>query len=282
MNILQIDTILLKIIYYLDIEDLSALLIVNKYLNYKIIKYYANKEFVLNNMPLFRLCNDISTYLQHYKSFIFGKDFPDEPLWLFDNETDCKFVEINNKYVKLENVRFVRPRFCNYVSNYEYLPFKGGLYYWSKLNKVQKYLIWCAITGYHPEILLKKMLTTNESFIDLLSELSWHYQKSFVRYYLEIYSTNIYDLSNTKKHARVEICGELQCYMGNYLLTDNKINYEDLFDPSKSKSENEFRLNWLNILNEKLKPNELPSFGNLNIGGKFNIERDRRIAYIII
>jgi len=278
MNILQIDTILLKIIYYVDIDDLTALLITNKHLNEKISKYYKNGEIILHDVPLFRTCDNISTYLKHYKSFIFGKDFPDEPLWLFDSETDGKFVEINNKYVKLENVRFVRPRFCNYVSNYEYVPFKGGLYYWSKLNKVQKYLIWCAITGYHPEILLKKMLTTNESFIDLLSELSWHYQKSFVRYYLEIYCIDTRGLINAKCIAYSEIKVELKRYREHHFLqeyvtsSDKKLYLDSYFDwcdykKDKTFRENIFKLQLLNLVADN-GLDSVSSFENLNINSE--------------
>jgi len=140
MEVLEIDAILIKVLYEADIEFIYNLLLTNKHLNEKIFKYYKNGEIILNDMPLFRGCDNISTYLNHYKSYISGQDFPDDPLWLFNNETNYKYIEIGNHYVKVENIRFDKPKFFRYVTSYEFIPFKGGLYHWIKLNEQQKYL----------------------------------------------------------------------------------------------------------------------------------------------
>lgn len=121
MDILQIDEIFLTILKYLDIEDIWSLLNINTFSNNKITKYYENKDIVFNDMPLFRSCNNISKYLVHYKSFNLGENFPDEPLWLFNNKNNGQFIETENGYIKLENVKFLRPKFFNYFTTYEFM-----------------------------------------------------------------------------------------------------------------------------------------------------------------
>jgi len=274
MEILEIDVILINILGDINVEFIYNLLLTNKHLNFKITKYYKNGEITLNDMPLFKSCNNISTYLNHYKSYISGKDFPKNPIWLFDNEDDCKYVEIDGKYVKLENVKFDRPRFFNYFSYYEYIPFKGGFYYWSKLNDEQKYLIWCAITNYHPEIKLSKTLICSDSLIDLLIEIYWHYQKTFVRYYLEIYCIDNCYLMNAKLIAQNEITSELEHYRGNHFLQghndapDKKLylnNYFDLhqFSTTQACQENKFRLQLMYMIADN-GLDRIRSFENLN------------------
>ena len=172
MEILQIDVILLKILNEADIEFIYNLLVINKHLNNKIFKYYQEGGITLNDMPLFRSCNSITTYFKHYKSYISGKDFPCNPLWLFDKETDGKYIGIDSKYIKLENIKFDKPKFFNYVA------FKGGLYHWENLNNKQKYLAWCAIKGLHPEIRLSKDIVCSDLTV-LLSEIYWHYENCF-------------------------------------------------------------------------------------------------------
>jgi hypothetical protein len=170
-------------------------------------------------MPLFRSCNDISLYLKHHKSFIYGKDFPDEPLWLFDSIDDPKYISSNYKYIKLENGRFDKPKFFTYSTTYKFIPFKGALFRWKKLNDNQKYLVWCAITGTHPEIPLNKHIGIYSGDLAvLLSELYWHYQKNFVRYYLEIYCIDTCDLINSKCIAYSEIKVELKRYREHHFL----------------------------------------------------------------
>ena len=254
MEIFQIDTILLNILYDSKLQFVCNLLQINKHVYEKIYKYYKNGEIVFDAMPLFKSCNNISTYLKHYKSYLSGKNFPDNPLWLFEKETDCKCIDINGKYIKLENMRFDRPRFLNYFSNYEYIPFRGGLYYWNKLNDEQKYLIWCTIKGHHPEIQLSKMLIRSDNFIDLLSEIKWHYQKNFVQYYLEFYSIDIGDLMKVKSIAKNEIEVELEYYKGNHFLQefknspDKTIYLEHYFVMSKNLRENKFQVELLDII----------------------------------
>jgi hypothetical protein len=80
MNILQINEIYLTILKYLDIDSIWSLLNINIFSNNKITKYYENNDIIFYDMPLFRSCNNISKYLTHYKSYISGTNFPDEPL----------------------------------------------------------------------------------------------------------------------------------------------------------------------------------------------------------
>ena len=87
-------------------------------------------------------------YLKHYNSFITGKDFPDDPLWLFENSKDYQFILVNGKYRKIEIIRY------NNLLLLKYLPFQNGIYHWGKLTDKQKYNIWCAIRGVHPVIIL--------------------------------------------------------------------------------------------------------------------------------
>jgi hypothetical protein len=275
MDILEIDVILLNILNDVDLEFIYDLLLTNKHLNEKITKYYKNGEIVFSYMPLFRPCNNITTYLKHYKSYISGKDFPDEPLWIFENETDCKYVECDNKYIELENVRFEKPKFFNYFTSYKFLPFKGGLYHWKKLTDQQKYLVWCAISGTHPEIKLDKTLMRSDNLAILLSEIYWHYQKSFVRFYLEIYCIDTCDLLNAKCIASNELISELEHYRGNHFIEgyknapDKKIYIDYYFDLCHfSKTEdcklNHFRFKLLYMVADN-NLNQVKHYENLHI-----------------
>ena len=62
MDILEIDEILINILDDVDVEFIYNSLLTNKLLTEKICKYYKNGEITLNDMPLFRSCNNISTY----------------------------------------------------------------------------------------------------------------------------------------------------------------------------------------------------------------------------
>ena len=204
---------------------------VSEFTRNEIIKYYKNGEFVLNDMPLFRSCNDISLYLKHYKSYISGEDFSDEPLWLFNSIDDPKYEQSNYKYIKLENYKFDRPRFFNYITSYQFIEFRNGLHHWKKLNNQQKYLVWCAITGIHPEIRLSKKLICEDLAV-LLSEIYWHYTQSFSRYYLGIYCIDTCDLMNAKCIAFQEIKNEMEHFIGTqflegYMNTFDKETYHD-------------------------------------------------------
>ena len=259
MNILQIDVILLNIVKDIDFKSIANLFITDKHLNAKISKYYRNNEIILNEMPLFRSCDNISTYLKNYNSYISGENFPEEPLWLFKDINDERCIKVDNKYVKLQNNRFNKSKFFNYFTSYNFIPFKGGLYHWKKLNNDQKYLLWCAITSYHPEIKLNKSLIS-ENLAVLLSELYWHYKKSFVRYYLEIYCIDNCDLINAKCIAKNEITSELAHYRGTHFFEgynnapDKKLYTEYYltlyqFDTKKDLKEHDFRLQLLYIIN---------------------------------
>ena len=259
MNILEVDDIFVTILKKLDIKSISSLLIVNTFSNNKITKYYENNEISFNDMPLFRPCKNISKYLTHYRSFISGTNFPDKPLWLFNNKKDCQFVQTNDKYIKLENIRFERPKFFNYFTTYKFQKFEKAFIHWKRLNDKQKYLIWCAIKDVHPEIKLEKSLISSD-MATLLSEIYWHYSYSFVRYYLEIYNIDTCDLINSKCISETEISRELQYYRGNHLLQgyniadDKKIyltNYFNScgFEENKRHREDNFRLLLSNIIN---------------------------------
>ena len=275
MEILEIDVIFLNILDGADIEFIYNLLLTNKHINNKIFKYYREGGIMLNDMPLFRECNNISKYLNHYKSYISGKDFPDNPLWLFNNKNDCKYIEINGEYEKVENTRFEKSKFFNYVTSYEFIPFKRGLYHWEKLNAQQKYLAWCAITNHHPEIKLNKDLICSDLAV-LLSETYFHYQKSFSRSYLEIYNIDICDLMNAKCIASFEIEAELEHYRGNHFLEGLKIAsdkstycnnyfYSCGFTIAKSSKENNFRLALLRMINYGKEFNPLLPYKNFNL-----------------
>lgn len=274
MDIFQIDIILLNILKENDLECICDLLVTNKYLNTKISKYYENKDIVLDDMPLFRSCRNISTYLKHYKSYISGTNFPEEPLWLFENDTDHKYVKIDDKYVKLENGKFSKPKFFNYFTSYRFLPFEGGLHHWKILNKDQRYLAWCAITGTHPEIKLYKTLINHDLAV-LLCEIYWYYSKSFVRFYLEIYCIDTCDLINAKCIAKREIEAELERYRGHHFLEGFKIAenkstyweyYFDLYNFSESGfcREYDFRQQLLYVIKNNGKAN-IRSFENLKV-----------------
>jgi len=257
MDILQIDEILLKILSYLDIDSIWSLLLINKFSNNKIFKYYQSNDIVFNDMPLFRSCNNISTYITHYKSYISGENFSDEPLWLFDNKDDPIYIEINSKYVISENININKPKFLTGLVKDKDIAFKGGLYHWSKLNNRQKYLVWCAIKNIHPELKLDKLLVS-EDMITLLSEMYYHYQYSFVRYYLEIYGINKCSLLDAKCTAGFEIERELQFYREfhfywGYQNADDKDrcyqNYFDSFmmtDKYNGNIEKNFRVSLMN------------------------------------
>ena len=219
INILEVDDVYITILKKLNIKSICSLLLVNIFSNNKITKYYENNEISFNDMPLFRPCNNISKYLIHYKSFNSGTNFPEQPLWLFNDADDCKYIEINNVYTKFENMKFKRPKFFSnviYISN-RYQKFEKSFDHWKKLNEQQKYLVWCAITSYHPEIKLEKSLICID-MISLLSEIYWHYQCSFVRYYLEIYCIDDYGLLNSKRIAEREILSELEHYKINHFV----------------------------------------------------------------
>ena len=291
MEILQIDIILLKILDGADIEFIYNLLFTNKHINNKIFKYYKEGGIILNDMPLFRGCNNISIYLNHYKSYVSGKDFSDNPLWLFNNEGDCKYIEIDDKYVKIENVRFDKPKFFNYVTTYEFMPFKGGLYHWGKLNEKQKYLAWCAIKGFHPEIKLNKDLVCSDLAV-LISEIYWHYRQSFSRCYLEIYNIDNCDLINAKCIASNEIKRELSFCRSTHFLEgyekalDKKVYCDDYFNlcefsMTKSSKENDFRLNLLNIMSfndNKSNSLQIPS----SLCKNFNLNIDFLLKEIVL
>ena len=274
MDILQIDEIFLTILKYLDIDSIWSLLLINTFSDNKITKYYENNDIIFDNMPLFRACNDISKYLKHYISFDTGTKFPDEPLWLFNNKNNGQFIENGGKYVKSENIRFERPKFFNYFTSYEFLKFEKAFVHWKRLNDKQKYLIWCSIKGFHPEIKLEKSLIC-EDMAALLSEISWYYQYSFVRYYLEIYCIDNCDLINAKCIALNEIMSELEHYRGNHflygyhLVYDKKIYASNYFNSCGFKDneghrENYFRLVLQNVIkNEDI--SDIRSFVNLNV-----------------
>jgi len=290
MDILQNDIILLRIIDYIDIDDLSALLVVNLFVNEKITKYYKNGEIILHDMPLFRSGNDLSLYIKHYKSFIYGKNFPDEPLWLFNDINDPKFIQSNYKYIKLENGRFDKSKFSDYITTYQYIEFGNGLYHWKKLNNNQKYLVWCAITGTHPEIYLNKYLCSEDLAV-LLSELYWHYPKNFVRYSLEIYCIDTCGLINAKCIAYSEIKAELKRYREHQFLdgyvtsSDKKLyldGYFNLCDFKKDKTcrENDFKLQLLNLVADN-GLDRVTSFEVLNINSE-NLLKEIKILNNIL
>jgi len=274
MDIFQLDEIFLTILGYLDIDSISSLLLINKFSNNKICKYYENNDIIFNDMPLFRPCNNISKYLTHYRSFIFGKNFPDEPLWLFNDKNDSKYIQIDNKYVKQDNGRFSKPKFFNYITTYQFIKFENGLYHWKKLNNQQKYLLWCAIVGYHPEIHLAKSIISEDLAV-LLSELYWHYSKFFVRYYLEIYCIDMCDLINAKCIANREIEAEIERYRGHHFLQEydksscDPTFYEYYFNFCKfSKTGNcreyDFRFQLLNVIDRNIVAN-IRSFKYLDV-----------------
>jgi len=269
MDILQIDEIFLMILKNLDIDDICSLLLINKFANNKISKFYENNDVIFNDMPLFRTCNNISIYLKHYKSFISGTNFPDEPLWLFNYKEDEQFVEIENKYIKSENNRFDRPKFFNYFTSYKYQKFEKAFNHWKRLNDKQKYIVWCAITNIHPEIKLDKSLASGDIAI-LLSEIYWHYPQSFIRYYLEIYCIDNCDLINAKCIAKNEIESELEYYRGTHFLrgykdaSDKKLYLDEYFDTSKYGKWSNYKHQLLDtISNGQL--NNIMTFQNLMI-----------------
>jgi hypothetical protein len=274
MDILQINEIYLTILKYLDIDSIWSLLNINIFSNNKITEYYENNDIIFYDMPLFRSCNNISKYLTHYKSFNSGTNFPDEPLWLFNNKNNGYFTEIDNKYIKSENIRFERPKFFNYFTPYVFLKFEKAFIHWKRLNNQQKYLIWCAIKGFHPELLLNKTLIS-EDMATLLSEIYWHYTNNFVRQYLEIYCIDTCDLINSKCIASTEIKSELEHYRGSHFLFGYNIvhdkqayytNYFNLcgFKENEGHREGHFRFALLHIIKNG-HPNIIKSFVNLKV-----------------
>lgn len=210
MEFLNNEDLLTNILYYLDIKDIEILLTVTPTI---ITKYYQNNGIHLTLMPIFTPCHDIVLYLKHYHSFISGSNFPDQPLWLFSG--------------KMIRNYFDRPAFLTYHTNYQYNEFIDATTHWKRLTEQQKYLFWCAITGTHPEIDLKKELGCPDLVI-LISKAYWYYPHSFVRYYLEIYFVGDDNLWNVKRIAQSEIEAELKIYSGETFYTSN--NLIDIFD----------------------------------------------------
>jgi hypothetical protein len=135
--------ILDNLLYYFDVNDVIILLKTSKSIKTAIIKYYQIHGVNFTNMPIFIPCNDILLYLQHYHSYINGNNFPEEPLWLFRNKEDGKFIKKDNRYIKLNNIRFERPKFFTYITDYQSIEFINALDCWKQLNQQQRYLIWC-------------------------------------------------------------------------------------------------------------------------------------------
>lgn len=215
MDLFLIDEILDKILYYADIQYAFYLLNTNTKIKNKIQKHYETHLITFTDMPLFRSCTNILMYLQHYNSYMIGKNFPDEPLWLFYNIHDCKYVVSHNMYKKLENIRYNHIKFFSYITTYKFGSFINGFYHWKRLNNNQKYVVWCCIRGIHPEIKLDKSLCHRDASI-LISEMYWHYQNSFSRSYMEIYLIDNCDLMNAKCIANNEILGQLEYYRINH------------------------------------------------------------------
>lgn len=201
MNIFTNEDILHNILHYTDIKTIEELLKINRN---AIIKCYHNYGINLNTMPIFVPCNDIELYLEHYHSYLSGTNFPEQPLWLFRTKEDGKFLCQNSKLIEFNNIRFERPLFLLYKPTFVYIKFIDSIEHWQKLNQQQKYLVWCAITGTHPEIKLDKNLGCDDMSV-LISEAYWHYPQSFSRYYLDVYFINEYNLLQAKFVASEEI-----------------------------------------------------------------------------
>lgn len=212
MDIFTIPEIMIFILDFIDIRDIFYLFNTNMNLKEIISNIYVSSQIDFEYMPSFRKCETISIYFHHYNSFITGKNFPDEPSWLFDKGNDCKFIIQDTniiKYKKIDNIRYDRQRFRRYITSYNFLPFQNALYHWKYLTPTQKYVIWCAIRGYHPEIKLDKSLCDSHT-PTLIHEIFWHYDNSFSRQYLEIYLIDNCDLINSKCIGKSEIDAELE------------------------------------------------------------------------
>lgn len=154
------------------------------------------------------------------------------------------------------------------------MKFEKAFFHWKRLNNQQKYLIWCGIKGFHPEIKLDKTLIC-EDMATLINELYWHYDNNFVRHYLEIYCIDNCDLINSKCIAFSEIMSELEHYRGNHflygynLVYDKKMyisNYFDLcgFKVNEGCRESHFRFSLLNLIKNG-NPKIIKSFHSLNV-----------------
>lgn len=203
-----------NILHYFDPKDITSLLTLNKNIGEAIIKYYQLNGINRNDMPIFINCNNIIEYLQHYRSYITGCNFPKQPLWLFRSE-DIKF---NHKMEKFINIQFEREVFL--TINHEPPDFTDSIAHWQQLNGEEKYLFWCCVTGTHPEINLN---SKSVSLSALISKAYWHYPQSFVRHYLDVYFTGKYDLTESKKIAKREIEAELKMHNGEQFYTTNKL-----------------------------------------------------------
>lgn len=155
----------------------------------------------LNFMPIFRECTDLAIYIEHYESFITGRNFPDEPLWLFDNKDDCTFKLINGKYIKSETQKY--DRFMGYISSYKFKEFTSGIAHWKTLNDEQKHIIWCAITRQYPLKIGKTHSTAD--IATLLHEMHWHYPYSYHRQFIEIFMIDTCSLENAMTIASFAI-----------------------------------------------------------------------------
>jgi len=299
MDTIQIDDILLNILNYLNIDDIWSFFIVNHYINDKIYKFYQNKHIILYNMPLFRPCDNISTYLCHYKSYISGKNFPDEPLWLFNEINDPKYVKIDNKYTQIKNIDYIIGKSKFLTMKSENIIFQKGSY-WGKFNNQQKYLIWCAIKNIHPEIKLDISLLSYDMKV-FLAEIYYHYQYSFVRYYLEIY--NIYNsnmedwtpqnrkLINAKCTSKFEIERSLQFYRefhfyyGYQNASDKDLYYQNyfvsfmLFNEANGNIENNFKKSLIENQGKRLF--YMNKFLNLNITSDIIEIIEKNINFLI-
>lgn len=211
MSFLKDVDLLFHVVARLQLKDIFSLLQLNNEIKLCVIKHYEQHQINLFDMPIFNKCNDILLYLQHYNSFMMGKSFPDQPLWLFKNVTDDKFIYKNDKYQKVKTLRDKTSKYeNNYNKDYRCLNFVDAYHHWNHLDEKQKYIVWCALTGTHPEIrlniilnelydnncgALQKMMFTGKSEEQknykhahvIISEAYWYYPHTFSRYYLDVF-----------------------------------------------------------------------------------------------
>ena len=175
----MIIDILTQIVYHTG-RDAIKLMMVNK--EFKEIIGNLNIKMAL--MPAFRNYQ-LSEYFDHYRSFITGEYFQDQPIWLFQDKSDPYGISIDGRYVRQDYTINDR-QFIEYDINYQFIPFQTTSVHWANLNKEQRYIVWAAIRGVHPEIRLEKCFKSDDLLV-MLHEVYRHYLFSFSRQYLEIY-----------------------------------------------------------------------------------------------
>ncbi len=225
------DDTFIKILNHCEYNDIKSLYLTSNHLRSWINFNLLDLEF----MPVFRNCNNFEIYNKHYQSFNTGTNFPEEPLWIFENVNDCTYKLEDNKYKKSKSHKYDRSG--HYVTSYKFLEFNSGLFHWKLLDNEQKHIIWSVIKIQAPEEINKQHST--EDIVTLLREMFWHYPYSHSRQYSEIYLTDTCSLMDAIHTANIAM--------------DYDMKEKENFDIKSQKLENTNTNDMLTLMNNLVK-----------------------------